>query len=61
MFQLQARSPEDMRAQLVGWHHWPTWRWMCDARNHYDEHLPSLEAWPPGRPGPASADRDGAL
>jgi hypothetical protein len=45
MTQLRARSPDDMRRQLVTWHHWPTWRWMCDARNHYDEHLSSLEAW----------------
>jgi hypothetical protein len=45
MAQLRARSPADMGKQLVDWHHWPTWRWMCDARNHYDEHIPALEAW----------------
>jgi hypothetical protein len=43
--QLGRRTDDEMRALLVPWHHWPTWRWMCDIRNHYDEHLPALEAW----------------
>ncbi len=48
--QLRARSSEDMGKQLTDWHHWPIWRWMCDARNHYDEHIPPLEAWLRSRP-----------
>jgi hypothetical protein len=43
--QLRRRSQDEWRAQLTPWHHWPMWRWMCDARNHYDEHIPGLEAW----------------
>jgi hypothetical protein len=45
MKQLRARSQADMHSQLVNWHHWPLWRWMCDVRNHYDEHRPGLQAW----------------
>jgi hypothetical protein len=43
--QLRKRSDQDMKAQFAPWHHWPVWRWMCDARNHYNEHIPGLEAW----------------
>jgi hypothetical protein len=43
--QLRRRSDEDMRAQFAPWHHWPVWRWECDVRNHYNEHITGLEAW----------------
>ncbi len=43
--QLRTRSPEQFRAQLVDWHPWPTWRWMCDIRDHYDQHEPGLTLW----------------
>ena len=43
--QLRKRSDDDMRAQFAPWHPWPVWRWMCDTRNHYNEHIPGLEAW----------------
>lgn len=50
MAQVRARAPEDLQKQLTDWHHWPTWRWLCDARNHYDEHIPPLEGWLRSRP-----------
>jgi len=43
--QLRKRSDADLRAQFVPWHPWPAWRWMCDTRDHYDEHIPGLRAW----------------
>jgi hypothetical protein len=43
--QVQNRSPQQLRDQFVPWHPWPIWRWLCDARDHYDEHRPSLQAW----------------
>lgn len=43
--QLRARSPEEFRTQLVDWQPWPTWRWMCDIRDHYDQHEPGLRLW----------------
>ena len=42
---IEARSHEDLRQQFVPWHPWPTWRWLCDVRDHYSEHQPGLEAW----------------
>jgi hypothetical protein len=44
--QLRARSAEQLRAPMVAWHPWPTWRWVVHlTHEHYQEHLPDLRRW----------------
>lgn len=43
---VRAMSPEQLRAQPVGWFHWPAWRWLIHlTHEHYPEHVPGLRAW----------------
>lgn len=44
--QLEARSPEQIKAPMVEWQPWPVWRWVIDlTEGHRHEHLPDLRAW----------------
>ncbi|HEY3079037.1 MAG TPA: ClbS/DfsB family four-helix bundle protein [Chloroflexota bacterium] len=44
--QLGARSQEQLRAPMVAWNPWPTWRWVIHlTHEHYEEHLPDLRKW----------------
>ena len=44
--QIERRTDDQLREQLVPWQEWPIWRWVVDlTRGHTEQHHGDLRAW----------------